>query len=217
MPVSQADAWLTAHHPRGLTRDGSSTSFASGQATGYGYGYASRTSPAWSSADLEVEVAGAASGTSVLRADAVVVWLDPVPVPDNSSGRRLHVGVSPGCPPADTSIVGVRNSGADLRLRLLPAGAPTAGLECRYYGLNGHPWRLRSKTRLTAAGAARIARSMQRLALSHPVGALYHCPLADGGAEIIALSYHGRPAADLWVELNGCRFVANGFIQASLP
>ena len=35
----------------------------------------------------------------------------------------------------------------------------------------------------------------------------------DGAAEVIALSYTGRPAVDLWVKLNGCQYVANGFIQ----
>jgi hypothetical protein len=216
MPVGQAIAWLQAHHPRGLAQVGSSTSSGPGQAAVTGYGYAGRSSRAWQSADLEVEVVGAAGGTSVLRADAVVVWLDPVPIPDNGSGPRVHLSVTAHCPATDKGIASVTNQGADLRRRLLPSAAPTAGRECLYYGLNGRPFRLRSQTRLTAAAASKVARSMQRLPLSHTVGANYHCPMDDGAAELIALSYSGRPTVDLWVKLNGCRYVANGFIQTSI-
>jgi hypothetical protein len=215
MPFSQALAWLRAHRPRGLSQDGSSQSWVRGQQTTAGYSYRGDSSPAWQSAELEVAVAGAGGNTSVLRADAVVVWLDPVPIPDNGPGRRIHLSVTASCPAADNSIAGVTNQGADLRQRLLPSGAPTAGLECRYYGLNGRPFRLRSQTRLTAAAAGEVARTMQRLPLGHTVGGIVNCPMDDGSAEIIALSYAGRPAVDLWVKLNGCQYVANGFIETS--
>jgi hypothetical protein len=174
-------------------------------------------SPAWQSADLEIEVAGAGGGTSVLRADAVVVWLDPVPVPDNGPGRRVHLSVIAGCPATDNSIAGVTNQGAGLHRRLLPPAAPTAGLECRYYGLNGRPFRLRGQTSLSATAASKVARTIQRLPLSHTVGGIFSCPMDDGAAEVIALSYAGRPAVDLWVKLNGCRYVANGFIETPPP
>jgi hypothetical protein len=35
-----------------------------------------------------------------------------------------------------------------------------------------------------------------------------------GSAELIALSYPGRPDVDLWVRLNGCGGVSNGYIFA---
>jgi hypothetical protein len=57
---------------------------------------------------------------------------------------------------------------------------------------------------------------MQRLPVSHTVGGVFYCPMDDGASEIIALSYAGRPAVDLQVKLNGCRFVENGFIQTGL-
>jgi hypothetical protein len=215
MTFSQAVAWLRAHRPRGLPQDGSSQSWSQGQLTSAGYSYRGHSSPAWQSAALEVAVSGARGGTSVLRADAVVVWLDPVPVPDNGPGRRVHLSATASCPATDNSIAGVTNQGGDLRRRLLPAAAPTAGLECRYYGLNGRPFRLRSQTRLTAAAAGQVARTMQRLPLSHTVGGIVNCPMDDGSAEIIALSYAGRPAVDLWVKLNGCQYVANGFIETA--
>ena len=216
MPISQAIAWLQAHHPRGLSPDGSVTSSGPGEASLTGYSYAGRSSRAWQSADLDVEVAGAGGGTSVLRADAVVVWLDPVPLPDSGGGHRVHLDVTASCPATDKSIAGVTNRGADLRSQLLPVGAPTAGLECSYYGMNGRPFRLRAQVRLTAPIASRVAGSMQRVSLSHAIGGVTLCPMDDGAAEIIALSYPGRPAVDLWVSLNGCRYVANGFIQAGL-
>ncbi len=125
----------------------------------------------------------------------------------------MYLGVAAGCPATDKSIVGVKNQGADLRRQLLPAAAPTAGLVCRYYGMNGHPWQLRGQTSLTAAAARRLATSMRRVSLSHTVGGVTACPLDDESAEIIALSYPGRPAVDLWVTLNGCRYIANGFIE----
>lgn len=81
--------------------------------------------------------------------------------------------------------------------------------------MNGHPFRLRGRTTLTAAPAARVARNMQRLMLSHTVGAIAGCPMDDGPAEIITLSYAGRPAVDLWVKLSGCRYAANGFIETA--
>lgn len=215
MTFSQALAWLRAHRPRGLPQEGTSQSWDRGQLTSAGYGYRGHSSPAWQSADLEVAVADAGGGTSVLRADAVVVWLDPVPVPDNGLGRRVHLSVTSDCPATDNSIAGVTNQGAGLRRRLLPTPAPTAGLECRYYGLNGRPFRLRGQTRLTVAAAGKVARAMQRLSLSHTVGGSVSCPMDDESAEIIVLSYADRPAVDLWVKLNGCQYVANGFIETA--
>ena len=216
MPAGQAAAWLQAHRPGGLPQDGSFDSSGPTESGVTGFSYAGRQNRAWQSADLEVEVTAVATGGSVLRADAVVVWLDPVPVPDNGSGTRIHLSVTVGCPASDKSIGGVTNRGPDLRHRLVPAAAPTGGLECSYFGMNGSPFRLRGQTRLTAAAAIQVARSMQRLSLSHTDGGVYNCPMDDGSAEIIALSYPGRPAVDLWLTLNGCRFVANGFIETGV-
>jgi hypothetical protein len=38
----------------------------------------------------------------------------------------------------------------------------------------------------------------------------------DGSAEVLALAYPGRPDVDLWVTLNGCRDVSNGYILAAI-
>ncbi len=217
MPLSQSLAWLQAHHPRGLRDDGSDSAGGPGGITMIGYGYAGQGSPAWQSAELEIAVAPAGSGASIIRADGVVVWLDPSPVPDTMAGPRMRVTVAGGCPGSDAQFAGVSNRGTDLARRLLPAAEPTAGLQCRYYGMNGLARRLRTATRLNLAAARRGARAMAGLLLSHVDGARVSCPADDGSAEVVALSYPDRADVDLWIKLNGCGGVTNGYIAAGLP
>jgi hypothetical protein len=223
MPFGRAAAWLQGHRvARPLAGSGSGTN---GTVQDAGYSYRGPASAAWQSALLDVEVVSAPGGTSVLRADGVVVWLDPAPARDQPGGPRIRVTVAGGCPGRDTHeaagggpavpATDVTNDGADLAGRLLPAAAPAAGLECRYYGLNGHPFQLRAATRLSAAQARRVAATMAAVPLSHPLGEVTSCPDDDGSAEVIALSYPGRGDVDLWVTLNGCTSVSNGFIWAA--
>lgn len=217
VPFAQAVTWLGGLHPGGLHPGGSSRQWGTGGTSGTtinGYSYGGPPNAAWQSADLEIEVAPAGNGASVIRADGLVVWLDPDPVRDPGPDRRMRVTVAGGCPDSDAGFADVTNSGPGLARRLVPGTAPVAGLECRYYGLNGPAWRLRSTTRLNAAAAARVARSMARIPLSHPGGAVLNCPLDDDSAEVIALSYPGRPDVDLWISLTGCGGVSNGYILA---
>jgi hypothetical protein len=216
MPFARAAAWLRAHRPRGLRSNGSSRASGPAGTTMIGVSYAGQDSPAWQSAELDIGVAPAGRGTSVMRADALVIWLDPSPVRDPRGGRRLRVTVAAGCPATDKNVAGVTNSGAGLTRQLLPAARPVAGLECRFYGMNGHPWHLRGATRLSPVRALRVARSMLRLPLSHTEGGWTSCPLDDASAEVIALSYPHRADVDLWVKLNGCRTVSNGYIVAAI-
>jgi hypothetical protein len=212
MPFGQAVAWIEAHRPRGLHRDGSTSGWDQDGTTTTGYGYGGPASPAWQSAELDVEVAPASHGQSVLRADGLVVWLDPVPLRDTAPGPRLRVTAARGCPASDARFRTVTNSGTGLARRLLPPGDPNAGLECRYHGANGPAWRLRRVTRLSARAARRLAASMSRLPLGHTEGGVVSCPMDDGSAEVIALSYPHAADLDLWVNLNGCGGVSNGFI-----
>jgi len=217
MSFSRAAAWIKAHPPAGV---GAAERFSSQgrdlRAVGYAYDNGP-SSPAWASAWLQVEVAPSGPGHSVMRADGIVIWLDPVPMPADTAGRRVHVTVSGGCPRTDRSVVGVTNNGADLKRRLLPAAAPVAGLECLYYGLNQHPFQLRSVTHLAAAGARHVARNMLMLPVAHATGEMFGCAMDDGSAAIVALSYPGRADVDLWVALTGCGGVGNGFIEAGGP
>ncbi len=212
MPFTAAEEWLAAHPPAGLRQDGEDLSYGPPAS---GYSYAGPASAAWDSAELDIEVAPANDGASVvMRADALVVWLDPVPVRDTAQGKRLRVLADAECPATDAGVVGVVNSGRELAHELVPAGRPRGGLQCVYYGMNGRPWQLHRQQHLTAAHAGQVAASTARLQLSHPLGEVLNCPADDGSAELIALSYSGRPDVDLWVLLNGCGGVSNGYIVA---
>jgi hypothetical protein len=213
MPITAVQAWLSAHHPH-LPTNGSFTYTSGGQVTSGGTGYRGAANPAWQSADLEIGAAPAGPHASVIRADAVVIWLDPRPVPSRPGNHPLRVNVTGTCPTNDKNVTGVTNPGAKLTERLLPPGQPTAGLRCRYDGLNGHPWHLVAATRLTARAARQAAKSMNAIPLSHTDGGMVNCPMDDGSAELLALSYPGRPDVDLWVHLNGCGGVSNGYISA---
>jgi hypothetical protein len=213
MSYSAAVAWLARLRPQGLHRDGSEQGVGA-EGPSQGYSYAGPANAAWGQAELDIEVAPASRGGSVLRADGVVVWLDPVPLRDTATGTRLRVLASGRCPARDVGVVGVLNHDAGLAHSLVPAGRPSAGLECRYYGMNGRPFRLRSQQRLTAAAASRVAASMARLPLSHEIGGVMMCPFDDASAELVALSYPGQPDVDLWIWLNGCGGTSNGYIVA---
>jgi hypothetical protein len=213
MSFTAARVWITTHRPRGLRTDSQVASFSRISELA-GYGYAGPASPAWASAELDIGVAPAAHGQSVMRADGLVVWLDPVPGKDTLAGPRLRVLVTDHCPRTDHSVVGVTNPGAALDHALLPAGRPNAGLECYYFGLNTRPFQLRQQVRLDAAQARRVAASMARIPLSYEIGAVVNCPMDDESAEVIALSYPHRPDVDLWVALNGCGGVSNGYITS---
>jgi hypothetical protein len=216
LPFAAVQAWLSAHPPRGLPADGSARAgnAITGQTTMTGASYRGPAGPAWQSADLEISTAPAGPGSSVIRADAVIVWLDPRPVRSEPGAHPVRVTLASGCPPSDLGVTGVANPGAGLTRRLLPPGPPATGLRCRYDGLNGHPWHLVNSRRLTAAAARQVARSVSRLPLSHPDGRVFSCPMDDGSAEVLALAYPGRPDVDLWVKLNGCSGVSNGYITA---
>jgi len=214
-PFTAVRAWLSAHPPRGLRSDGWASNKDSpyGLTSVIGTSYAGPASGAWASADLEISAAVAGPHSTVIRADAVIVWLDPQPIASSPGAHPVRVTVSGACPPSDRGVTGVANPGAKLTGRLLPPGRPTAGLRCQYDGLNGHPWHLVATVRLTAAQARRAARSMARLPLSHTDGGIPgSCPFDDLSYEVLALAYRGRPDVDLWVKLNGCGGVSNGYI-----
>ena len=104
------------------------------------------------------------------------------------------------------------NPGAGLTRRLLPPRPPTAGLRCRYDGASGHPWHLVATQRLSAPAARQAAGSMAARPLSHTDGGAVACPTENGSVEVLALAYPGRPDIDLWIELDGCGGVSNGYI-----
>jgi hypothetical protein len=213
LPAGQALRWMEAHPPPGLTRSGSSTEHAPiGAVDGRSYG--AEPSDAWQSAQVQIAVAADGASAGIVRADAMVVWLDPRPLRDSAPGTRMWVTAAGGCPADDHGTVGVTNPDqSDLDAAMLPAGAPTAALICDYTGMNGHPeFHLRSRRHLDAAAASRLAGTVAAVPLSHTLGGPTSCPAADGSAAVVVLSYPGRPDVDLQVAESGCRTMGNGHV-----
>ncbi|MBI1377005.1 MAG: hypothetical protein GC157_05935 [Frankiales bacterium] len=212
IPTAATD-WVRRHPPSGLVLGSTGRSGSTaGEVLHTGF---EEPAPA---ADLlggwlTYSVAGSGTG-SVLRVDAYVVWLDPTPVADAARGPRVRVAVATGCPASAVGVVGVRNPGRDLSGALLPDGAPTGGLVCRYAGMNdARPGRLDTSTTLGPAAAQALARRVSALPLAHDDGPR-SCPSSDGSLALVALSYAERPDVDLAVT-GGCGAVANGTIMAA--
>jgi hypothetical protein len=212
MSFDQTNAWLTAHPPAGLRVFESAG--PGGEPRIAGNGYQAADSPAWVNAELELSTAELTATSTLIRADGEAIWLDPEPLRDTLPGQRLRLTVRGGCPADDKRMVGVRNSGSDLKAALLPAAAPTAALICRYVGANGDSFALSRTTHLDQVQAAQLADEARQIRLSHVDDEVRHCPFDDGKATVIALSYPGRPDVDLWDNTNGCTSVTNGFIVA---
>ncbi len=212
LPFGAAWAWLTAHRPKGLPSDGSASSgnTRTGQTDTEGNSFRGPAGPAWQSADLEISAAPDGAHATVIRADAMIVWLDPRPVRSGPGSHPLRITLASGCPSTDNDATGVTNPGKGLTTRLLPEGQPTAGLRCRFDGVKGPA----TTDRLTAAEARRAARMMNAIPLAHPDGEAISCPLDNGSAEVLVLAYPGQPDVDLWIKLTGCGGVSNGHISA---
>lgn len=205
LPIAATRKWLAAHPPRGLPSDGGDNGSQSAGVTIYGTSYRAPPSQAWASADLEISVAPDGPDATAIRVDALIVWLDPRPVPSGPGSHPIRVTVADGCPATDQGVTGVTNPGAPLTRQLLPSGQPAGGLRCQYNGGNGHPsWHLATATRLAGPAARQAAASMTRPRFSHADPAAARCiPPADGSAEVLALAYLGHPDVDLF-KLDGC-------------
>lgn len=215
-PFATVQRWIWAHRPRGLilvAREGPIKVQDSGRTVMFGLSYHGHLgNPAWQSANLEIGAARVGPRTTVIRVDAVVVWLDPRPIRSKPGAHPVRVTLASGCPQSDKGVTNVTNP-VKLTHRLLPAGRPTAGLSCRYDGLNGHPFQLVAKDRLNARAAQKAAKAISEMRLSHTDGGVMFCPFSDGSAEIQVFAYPGHPDADLWTLVNGCGSTSNGSIQ----
>jgi hypothetical protein len=99
---------------------------------------------------------------------------------------------------------------------MLPSAQPTAGLLCRYDGINGNANALETQTGLDAAAVRGLASSVAQV----PVGAaasgvICSCPNDVGSAIVVVLSYPGRSDVDLWIADSGCSSIANGDLLLS--
>jgi hypothetical protein len=210
MPLDQAEAWVSAHRPAGLTQGSLSPG-----STSWGISWHEPDGELWEDAQLAVSLVADGPTVTTMRADGMTVGLDPHPLADRAPGARLHATVAGGCPASARGDVGVAAPEApELRQRLLPQGAPTAGLVCVYGDGRGASLALTAQHRLDAATAGRVATQVDAVKLAHPVGGQESCPSGRFVDLVVALSYPGRPDAGLWYEPTGCSSVANGAILA---
>lgn len=215
MRFTELLTWLRAHPPRGLTHDGRSSAGPGDRAAGDSY--AAPDGRGVTGEQLQFDIAKVDGTTTVLRVDALAIWLDPMPASDTARGRRLRVTVAGGCPTSDLGIVGVRSSGADLARQLLPSARPLAVLRCSYSGLNEHPrLHLVDERRLDARTASRVTTAIRQVDLTHEDAVSTSCPFDDAAATVLAFAYPGRPDVDIWYYPGGCAVIANGVIRAGL-
>ena len=153
-------------------------------------------------------------GTSLVRVDAIVIWLDPRPLQDDAAGLRLRVTRHGGCPTSDAHVVGVTNAGSDLDRSLLPSGQPVGGLICDYVGMNGKANSLLRATRLDADSARRLAAVVDTISLAHTNGGFRSCGMDEGAYSVLVFAYPQRPDVDLWWARGGCQPVSNGHIAS---
>lgn len=215
LSFAAADAYVRAHPPAGLTEEGSSSGTEQGM-THRGYAWGGSAPGSEHGGELSIGVAGnpADGQVSYLRVDAGSDWLDPHPITDRESGPRLRIEAGQSCPASDRGIVGVRNSGSGFDTALAPDERPTGGRVCRYAGGNDQPFALLSQRQLSADVAARLAATAHATDLSH-ANAVTSCPMADGSAAVLVLTYPSRPATNLWLLTSGCSSVSNGHLRAT--
>lgn len=215
LPADRAFAWLRSHPPRGLTLQGSTLAQKPLGVDGLSY-WAGR-SAAYDSVELALSVTPRGSG-SIVRVDGLVAWLDPMPLRDPNSATRVRFTTQDPCPPQSSTpfLVGVRNSGDDLRARLLPNQPPSAAQVCRYAGgrFDPHPFGPSDGVALDATRARSLASVTQSIRLGHADGPRFGCGGGDNGSALIAFAYPDRDDVDLWLTLSGCPRVGNGFISA---
>jgi len=211
MSMDALARWVRGHAPAHLQASGSSSSTDRRGLVARGFSFDDRAgSDAWEQASLIVSIASIGAGSSAIRLDGMVVWLDPRPQRDSARGHRVHLDVADACPRSLAGVVGVRNGEAStLRHALLPAADPAGGVVCRYPRAGAGPMRRHLSTDL----AGRVAAAVRRLRLSHADGEIFSCP-ADFGAVTIAVLHYRGGDVDLWVRPTGCATLANGYIQA---
>jgi hypothetical protein len=215
MSLDAAVAWIRAHRPAGLTLGASASGGTGHRVETRAIAFADRDTAAWRYAQLQIGVAWLGADVSAIRADGVALWIDPRPMKDTRTGSRMRV-TTEGCASTDRGIVGVSNPATDLAERLVPAATPTAGLLCRYAGLNGKPFALIAEPTLSGDAARHITTLARRISLDHfNDEAPWSCPADDGSATVVVLAYRGRADVDLWLPRRGCMTLSNGRIQTA--
>lgn len=222
-PVAEVRTWLRDHPAAGL-EDSGTGGWTEGDGADVSSWYWDLPTTgdlhrAVERATLTVSVVPLGSGSTALRADAVVFWLVPTPWPDDgaTAGAPLvRVTTSTPCPsPAAAYAAGtVDNPGAagdGLDAALLPPDDPVSGVAC-LYGPGPAGGDRRARHVLDATEAARLAADVRTLPLGHPVTRWAHsCPLPPVRQVLLALAYGDGRQVDLLVQ-PACGGVRNGRI-----
>jgi hypothetical protein len=214
MSLSQAHDWFVSNPQPGFSQSGSESGTDAG-VSNYGWQYDPPGHFSWGTATLQIGVSSEGSAGTGIRVDGLAQWIDPTPVRDVPRGPTIRVTIAGGCPATDRGRTDVSNPNApDLGHQLLPSAAPTAALECTYYGLNGKTFALSSSRKLDGTRAAVAAEHIRALPLgSRGLGA-HSCPNDDGRTAIVVFSYAGRADVGIWENTSGCRSTDNGHIVA---
>ena len=212
MSLSQAHDWFVSNPQPGFTPSGSESGTDAG-VSNFGWQYDPPEHFPWGTATLQIGVSAEGSTSTGIRVDGLAQWIDPTPVRDVPRGPTLRVTIAGGCPATDRGGTDISNANApDLDHQLLPSAAPTAALECTYFGLNGKTFALSSSRKLNRRQAAVAAEHIRALPLgSRGLGA-HSCPNDDGRTAIVVFSYVGRADVDIWEHTSGCRSIDNGHI-----
>jgi hypothetical protein len=220
VPVNGAPGGASVpwYSPAGLALNGQEAGSGPGAVFSTGDIYWAKATVQWQSAELnftEVDDDNTAAAVQVL---AVVTWLDPRPMLDDATGPRDHLGPGQPCPAGARGVVGVSNPRAYaslLRARLLPPGPAVAGLLC-IYNMESQAERLYRTVNLSGPALERWATAADTLALSHPDGLPLSCGVGFATG-LLALSYPHLKAhsIDLWLDLTGCKTVANGYVTTA--
>ncbi len=215
-PMSEVWRYVRSHRPSGFSESGTGEETAHGRVVEHGIAWSEPDTSYAEQLTAAVSLSHDGRKATWLRADGMGLWLDPRPIKDSASGRRLRVLTTGSCPPSDRHAVGVRNPnpGGSLDHHLLPPREqPTEGVVCRYSGVNGQrEFHNTGRDRLDRTAARRLAQKASALPVAHTDGDVVNCPMDDGRYAVVVFRYPGRPDIDLWTARSGCATTANGHI-----
>jgi hypothetical protein len=219
MSLSDTAAWFQAHPPSGVTMSGTMSGSDNGVRS-QGFTYFAKRGVEEGQSQLEIGIVAARAGHASIRADGIVVWLDPTPIKDNFRGARVRLTVAQGCPqtlPADVEDVTNDRHQADLKSRLVPNEKPAGSLECDYFQSFGAQAVLSTQKRLDATEATAVALSLFERDPSHPDGEISSCGAGIGEQqlEVLVFSYSDRADVDIWSSGGAgiCGGTSNGVIN----
>ena len=220
MSLDDAATWFQAHPPGGLSSSVGETGSDNGVLS-QGFSYSAVVRAGEQESQLEIGIVSAGDGRASIRADGIVIWLDPRPIVDHFRGARLRFRLTQGCPaalPADAEDVSNDPHEADLKARLVPNEQPTSGLICDYVQPQSvaAPYHVVERHPLDATQALNFALSLFERDPSHADGEISSCPgIGDRHVEVLVFGYPDRQDVDVWSSGSAgfCGGTSNGVIE----